>query len=54
VSVGGKPVEDARDFQMRILRARPGTVLPITVRRDGEPLTLRPTLSRRRRPFRIF
>jgi serine protease Do len=54
LAVGGEAVEKARDIQMRILRTKPGTVLPIVVRHRGERRTLRPTLSERRKPFRIF
>ena len=54
VSVAGRKVAKARDAQMLILRTRPGTAIPLAVRRKGKLLTLEPTLRQRRAPFRIF
>jgi len=54
VSVAGHKVAKARDAQMIVLRAKPGTAIPIVVRRKGKLVTLTPTLRKRRVPFRIF
>jgi len=52
--VAGKQVAKARQVQMLVLRTRPGTTIPITVRRKGKSVTLKPTLRPRRQPFRIL
>lgn len=53
-AIAGKPVASAREAQMAILRTPPDTVLPITVRRGDKTLELKPKLTLRRAPFRIF
>ncbi len=54
VSIAGNKVATAREAQMLILRTPPDAALPITVRRGGRTLDLKPILAPRRAPFRIF
>ena len=44
VSVDGKEVETARDVTRPIAAAAPGTVVPVTVWRDGEEKALKVTV----------
>ncbi len=54
VSIDGRTVAKARDVQMLVLRTKPGSTVPVVVRRKGKLHTLHPTLRERRKPFRIF
>lgn len=47
LAVGGRPVEDFADAR-RLLRARPGQQVTLRVARDGQEVTLTPTLAERR------
>jgi len=53
-AVAGRPVAKAREFQMAVLRAKPGSTLEFTVRRNGKSLDLEAELGRRRTPFEIW
>ncbi len=53
-AVGGKAVAKGRDFQMAVLRAKPGSTLEFTVRRSGKSVDLKAEVGRRRTPFQIW
>jgi len=40
VSVDGEPLEAPWDLTVRIMRAKPGDLIDLGIRRDGEPMTL--------------
>ena len=54
VRLGDHKLAKARDLQMAVLRTRPGSTVPLLVRRGGKPRTLQVKLRQRRKPFRIF
>ncbi len=45
VAYGGEPVRDTRDVQNRVVATRPGTMVPLDIIRNGEPLTLDVTIG---------
>lgn len=45
--VNGKRVRDARHFRLEIARVKPGTAVPLRVRRDGETKSIKVTVAER-------